>query len=361
MKRIFMKLSSLLLAISLTACGVGNVQPAIPPPVVPSSITQDVAEPSEKPTSELTIQVTGEQGETILFALNNSNAAKSLYEQLPLSLEIEDYSDDEKIFYPPEKLDTSNSPMAEGPVGTLAYYAPWGDVAIYYDACAGASGLYQLGQALSGTEHISSMQGVIRLEAVDRDDPLSEPAQTDAESTFKEPSMEAITSLSPKPSPPVQAVAPPKQEGSITKPPTQEETKPVPTSPEAAPPSVPPAPEEVIRSMQIAIGNKNFSATFAENNAVDAFIELMKTAPVVINMSDYSGFEKVGSLGTSLPTSNSSITTNVGDIVLYNGNQIVVFYGSNSWSYTRLGEIDDLSGLKEALGDGDVTVIFSIN
>ena len=77
-------------------------------------------------------------------------------------------------------------------------------------------------------------------------------------------------------------------------------------------------------------------------------------------MTDYSGFEKVGALGTSLPTSNSQTTTQSGDIVLYQGNQIVIFYGSNSWSYTRLGKIDDLTGWKDALGSGDVTVTFSM-
>lgn len=82
--------------------------------------------------------------------------------------------------------------------------------------------------------------------------------------------------------------------------------------------------------------------------------------PLTLNMSDYSGVEKVGSLGTGLPTGNQQITTQSGDIVLYNGNQIVIFYGSNSWSYTRLGRVDDLSGWKEALGSGDVTVIFSL-
>ena len=72
----------------------------------------------------------------------------------------------------------------------------------------------------------------------------------------------------------------------------------------------------------------------------------------MVQMSDYSGFEKVGPLGTSLPASNSQTTTQAGDIVLYNGNQIVIFYGSNSWSYTRLGHIDDLTGWEEALGSG---------
>ena len=93
---------------------------------------------------------------------------------------------------------------------------------------------------------------------------------------------------------------------------------------------------------------------------MDSLTQMMESAPVVIQMSDYSGFEKVGSIGTSLPASNSQTTTQSGDIVLYNGSQIVIFYGSNSWSYTRLGKIDDLSGWEEALGNGDVTVTFSI-
>ncbi|MCD7745741.1 MAG: hypothetical protein LUI13_10750 [Lachnospiraceae bacterium] len=111
--------------------------------------------------------------------------------------------------------------------------------------------------------------------------------------------------------------------------------------------------------MKVQIDNIVFTATLEENEAVNAFVEMMEEAPVVIEMSDYSGFEKVGSLGASLPASNSQTTTQAGDIVLYNGNQIVIFYGSNSWSYTRLGHIDDLAGWQEALGNGDVTATFS--
>lgn len=113
-------------------------------------------------------------------------------------------------------------------------------------------------------------------------------------------------------------------------------------------------------NMNVQVGDAVFSATLEENEAVTAFVEMMREGSVVIRMSDYSGFEKVGPLGTSLPASNSQTTTHAGDIVLYNGNQIVIFYGSNSWSYTRLGHIDDLTGWEEALGNGDVTVTFSL-
>lgn len=118
--------------------------------------------------------------------------------------------------------------------------------------------------------------------------------------------------------------------------------------------------EETVMNMNVQVGDAVFSATLEQNEAVNAFVEMMREDSVVIQMSDYSGFEKVGPLGTSLPASNSQTTTHAGDIVLYNGNQIVIFYGSNSWSYTRLGHIDDLTGWEEALGNGDVTVIFSL-
>lgn len=111
--------------------------------------------------------------------------------------------------------------------------------------------------------------------------------------------------------------------------------------------------------MNVQVGGSSFTATLEDNEAARAFAEMMEKAPVIIQMDDYAGFEKVGSLGTRLPASNRQTTTQPGDIVLYNGNQIVIFYGSNSWSYTRLGKIDDLSGWAEALGSGDVTVTFS--
>ena len=79
-------------------------------------------------------------------------------------------------------------------------------------------------------------------------------------------------------------------------------------------------------------------------------------------MSMYGGFEQVGSFGTNLPRDDKQTTTQAGDIVLYSGNQMVVFYGSNSWAYTRLGKITDKSAeeLKEMLGNGNVTITLEL-
>jgi hypothetical protein len=112
--------------------------------------------------------------------------------------------------------------------------------------------------------------------------------------------------------------------------------------------------------MNVNVNGRDFTATLEQNSASAALVQMMKSKSITLKLSDYGGFEKVGALGRSLPTSNRQITTKSGDIVLYQGNQIVMFYGSNSWSYTKLGHIDDLSGWKEALGRGDVTVTLSL-
>ena len=118
--------------------------------------------------------------------------------------------------------------------------------------------------------------------------------------------------------------------------------------------------EQTAMKMNVQIGMHTFTATLEDNDAVRELAEMMRQEPVTIAMDDYAGFEKVGSLGRSLTASNSQTTTTEGDIVLYNGNNIVMFYGSNSWSYTRIGRIDDLTGWKEALGSGSVTAIFTL-
>lgn len=112
--------------------------------------------------------------------------------------------------------------------------------------------------------------------------------------------------------------------------------------------------------MQIRIGGKIFTTSLENNAAARELAEMMKKAPVSLDMSDYSGFEKVGALGRSLPADDRRITTVAGDIVLYNGSNIVMFYGTNTWSYTKIGHIDDLTGWEDALGSGSITAVFSL-
>ena len=114
--------------------------------------------------------------------------------------------------------------------------------------------------------------------------------------------------------------------------------------------------------MQMFINGQPVNVEWDNNSSVQALKQLAASNKLTIQMSMYGGFEQVGSIGTSLPREDVQTTTKAGDIVLYSGNQIVVFYGSNSWAYTRLGHITDKTAdeLTELLGNGNVTLTLSM-
>ena len=104
----------------------------------------------------------------VIYELNNSSASVDLYNQLPMELEVEDYSTNEKIFYPENELNVENTNEASrGGSGVLAYYEPWGDVVMFYDNYSSASGLYVLGEATKGSNLIENLSGNIVIEKVE--------------------------------------------------------------------------------------------------------------------------------------------------------------------------------------------------
>ena len=109
-------------------------------------------------------------------------------------------------------------------------------------------------------------------------------------------------------------------------------------------------------------GKSELTATLVDNSSATAFYELLKKGPLTVDMRDYGNFEKVGPLGTKLPRNDTQITTQAGDIILYQGNQITIYYDTNSWNFTRLGKVDGLTQaeLKKILGKGDITAVFSV-
>lgn len=113
-------------------------------------------------------------------------------------------------------------------------------------------------------------------------------------------------------------------------------------------------------ALKITVGEYELTATFEDNSSAEEFKELLAQGPVTVPMEDYGGFEKVGPLGTTLSRNDEQITTEPGDVILYQGNQITIYYGMNSWRFTRLAKIDDPSDLQAKLGDGTVQVTFSL-
>ena len=117
--------------------------------------------------------------------------------------------------------------------------------------------------------------------------------------------------------------------------------------------------------MYITIGGQTQSVTLVDNAATRALLEKLRQATVTVTLNSSGGFEIWGALGFSLPTSNQQMTAQPGDVILYNGSNICLFYGSNSWSYTRLGKIDGLSEseLRTFLkaGESNISVTLSVD
>lgn len=115
-------------------------------------------------------------------------------------------------------------------------------------------------------------------------------------------------------------------------------------------------------TMYIIIGEHTLNVKMADNSSAKALLELLKDGDITVNAHDYGNFEKVGALGAELPTNDEQITTEPGDVILYQGNQITVYYDTNSWSFTRLGKVQGVTAdeLKAILGDGDVIMVLSL-
>lgn len=114
--------------------------------------------------------------------------------------------------------------------------------------------------------------------------------------------------------------------------------------------------------MKITIGDTVLTATLENNSSAEALKDRLSQGPVTIHMEDYASMEKVGDLGFRLPANDKQTTTKAGDLILYLGSSFVIYYDRNSWRFTRLGSIDDISAkeLKQILGRSDVTVTLSL-
>lgn len=116
-------------------------------------------------------------------------------------------------------------------------------------------------------------------------------------------------------------------------------------------------------TLYIKIGENILEAELTENSSAAALTELLKDKDITIEMHDYGDFEKVGEIGTNLPVNDERITTAAGDLILYQGDKFVIYYDTNSWNFTRLGKIKNISEteLKNILGENNVTVTLTMN
>lgn len=122
-------------------------------------------------------------------------------------------------------------------------------------------------------------------------------------------------------------------------------------------------PDMNANKINITAGDTTLTATLVDNSSTRALKELLAKGELTIRMSDYGSMEKVGPIGTTLPRNDEYITTQAGDLILYQGSNFVIYYDTNAWSLTRLGHIEGATreGLLSVFGDGDVTVTLSLS
>ena len=116
------------------------------------------------------------------------------------------------------------------------------------------------------------------------------------------------------------------------------------------------------RTINVTVNGKTRTATLSDNASAIALYTLLSKGSITIDMHDYGGFEKVGPLGTEIVRSDEDITTTPGDIILYLGNNVTIYYDVNSWDFTLLGHIDGATeeNMREFLGEGNPSVTFSL-
>ena len=114
--------------------------------------------------------------------------------------------------------------------------------------------------------------------------------------------------------------------------------------------------------LKIHVNDTTFTATLEENSSAKAFAEFLTQGDLTLDMHDYGSFEKVADLPRSFPRNDKQIDTDAGDIILYQGNSITIYYDKNSWNFTRLAHIDNVNKkrLQQILGKGNVKATFSV-
>ena len=276
---------------------------------------------------QMTVTVSGKSFTAQLY---DNKTADELYSRLPLTVEMKELNSNEKYYDLPESLTNDSKAAGKIKKGDIKLYRD-NCIVLFYDSFSSSYSYTDIG-------YITDTEGL--------EDALGSGNVTVTFSSGKE-EQTASESLTENET----AVSTTTATATVT-------TKAKVTAQSTAAAQIP---KEEEKAMKMEISGKAVSVEWEENASVQALKELCRSEPLEIQMSMYGDFEQFGSIGQSIERDDTQTTTAPGDIVLYSGDQLVVFYGTNSWSYTRLGKITDCGGstLEELLANGDVTIKIS--
>lgn len=330
----------------------------------------------------MTLMVNGRSFTVVLY---DNKTADELYSRLPLELDMNELNGNEKYYNFSDSFTASSKVAGHISNGDIKLY---GDdcLVLFYDSFSSGYSYTDIGyiENTTGLEEVLGKGNVTVRFSADADShnvtpvPNTSENETVSETTFETATKQArttvaATSTTSTTSATTTSAAPTTTTTTTTtSTTTTTTTKEQTTTSDQPPVTEPPAQSEEVTTTEI-IPEEEFSlkmeiagipvtVDWEDNASVKALKDLCQNGGLTIQMSMYGGFEQVGSIGTSLPREDVQTTTSSGDIVLYSGDQIVVFYGSNSWSYTRLGHITDSSGrsMEELLGSEDVSLTISL-
>ena len=324
-------------------------------------------------------------GRSFTVVLYHNKTADELYSRLPLELDMNELNGNEKYYNFSDSFTASSKAAGHISKGDIKLY---GDdcLVLFYDSFSSGYSYTDIGyiENTTGLEEVLGKGNVTVRFSADADShnvtpvPNTSENETVSETTFETATKQARTTVaattttSTTSATTTSAAPTTTTTTTTTSTTTSTTTKEQTTTSDQPPVTEPPAQSEEVTTTEI-IPEEEFSlkmeiagipvtVDWEDNASVKALKDLCQNGGLTIQMSMYGGFEQVGSIGTSLPRKDVQTTTSSGDIVLYSGDQIVVFYGSNSWSYTRLGHITDSSGysMEELLGSGDVSLTISL-
>ena len=323
--------------------------------VITSVIIFVVSRQEKESDKSMTVTVNGKSFTAVLY---DNKTADELYSRLPLELDMNELNGNEKYYNFSDSFTASSKIAGHISKGDIKLY---GDdcLVLFYDSFSSGYSYTDIGY-IKNTDGLEDALGNGNVTVRFSDSSESEtdiPESNSSESrtvtvTTSETASTTTTTAQTTAETTTTTTVTTTMQTTTSEPPVQsEEVTTTETIPE----------EELTMKMEIA--GIPVTVDWEDNASVEALRELCKNGSITIRMSMYGGFEQVGSIGTSLPREDVQTTTSSGDIVLYSGDQIVVFYGSNSWSYTRLGHITDSSGhsMEELLGSGDVSITISLD
>ena len=330
----------------------------------------------------MTVTVNGRSFQVVLY---DNKTADELYSRLPLELDMNELNGNEKYYDFSDSFTASSKVAGHISKGDIKLYGN-DCLVLFYDSFSSGYSYTDIGyiENTTGLEEVLGNGNVTVRFSADAGShnvtpvPNTSENETVSETTFETATKQARTTVaattttSTTSATTTSAAPTTTTTTTTTSTTTTTTTKEQTTTSDQPPVTEPPAQSEEVTTTEI-IPEEEFSlkmeiagipvtVDWEDNASVKALKDLCQNGGLTIQMSMYGGFEQVGSIGTSLPREDVQTTTSSGDIVLYSGDQIVVFYGSNSWSYTRLGHITESSGhsMEELLGSGDVSLTISL-